>query len=210
MEEIIDICDENDRPIARMAKDEFHALAWSGQARGLYNRHAYVFLFNSDNQMLIQLRHPRRDDGGLWDKSVGGHVAAGEDYLDAIGREINEEIRHLLPPLPLEVFTDHSAKGRSFHDRETTIFIQQLGKEVGFVSRRRIADQGLVTEGVHAAIYLGYYDGPIRIRPDEVEDYRWVDRATLDSWLDREPESFTHDLQDLYERYRRRLFLPAL
>ena len=60
----------------------------SGLAVGAVN----ALLVNSRGEVLLQRRPENKDNGGLWDKSVGGHVSAGEDFDTTLVREAGEEL----------------------------------------------------------------------------------------------------------------------
>src|SRR4029453_11008258 len=60
----------------------------SGLAVGAVN----VLLVNASNEVLLQRRPPDKENGGLWDKSVGGHVGAGETFDATAVREAGEEL----------------------------------------------------------------------------------------------------------------------
>ncbi|GAB4416934.1 MAG: hypothetical protein OHK0039_26690 [Bacteroidia bacterium] len=54
---------------------------------------AHVWLRNSQGELLLQLRSPRKEnDPDRWDISVAGHVSAGEDARTSACREVAEEI----------------------------------------------------------------------------------------------------------------------
>ena len=59
----------------------------------LLHRAAHVFVFSGDGRLLLQKRAiTKRIQPGKWDASVGGHLAAGEDYLTGARRELAEEL----------------------------------------------------------------------------------------------------------------------
>ena len=59
----------------------------------LIHRSVQIFVFSPDGRILLQKRSPDKDiQPGRWDTSVGGHLAAGEDYLTAARRETAEEL----------------------------------------------------------------------------------------------------------------------
>ena len=80
--ELIDRVDVNDKVIGVTNKVEAHE-------NGYIHRVSAVFIFNSENKLLVQLR--AKD--GLLDHSVGGHVKQEESYYDAAVRESKEELR---------------------------------------------------------------------------------------------------------------------
>lgn len=64
-------------------------------------------MFNSADQVFVQLRSKHKDNGaGLWDTSAAGHVDSGESYLDCAVRELHEELGIVASP------TELSAIGR--------------------------------------------------------------------------------------------------
>jgi len=59
----------------------------------LIHRVVHVLIFNSKGELLLQKRSMNKDVApGKWDTSVGGHVNRGEILLDAVKREMNEEL----------------------------------------------------------------------------------------------------------------------
>ena len=72
----------------------------------LLHRAAHVLVFSSDGRLLLQKRSvTKRIQPGKWDASVGGHLAAGEDYLTGARRELAEELG-LPEDTPLEHLFD--------------------------------------------------------------------------------------------------------
>ena len=60
----------------------------SGLAVGAVN----ILLANARREVLLQRRPVDKENGGLWDKSVGGHVSAGETFDETAVREAGEEL----------------------------------------------------------------------------------------------------------------------
>jgi len=87
MMEYLDIVTEDNQIIDKALRKECH-----GNPR-LIHRAAHILVFNSGGQLLLQKRSMNKDiQPGKWDTSVGGHVAAGESYLNAASRELEEEL----------------------------------------------------------------------------------------------------------------------
>ena len=85
-EEIFDVCDADDRVIGQAPRSHVHA-------RGLLHRAAHVFVFNSRDELLVQVRSAAKDEFPLcYTSSASGHLSAGEDYLESAQRELEEEI----------------------------------------------------------------------------------------------------------------------
>ena len=65
---------------------------------GCIHRAVELFIYNSKGQILLQKRSATKDTRpGWWSTSVGGHVAKGETYEQAMKREINEELGVEIP-----------------------------------------------------------------------------------------------------------------
>jgi isopentenyldiphosphate isomerase len=85
-DEILDVVDEQDRVIGQKPRSELYA---AGQKNF---RVVNAFIEDSRGLILIPRRsQERKIFPGALDTSVGGHVLAGEDYLDALIRETREE-----------------------------------------------------------------------------------------------------------------------
>ncbi|WP_435254761.1 NUDIX hydrolase [Tenacibaculum sp. A30] len=87
MDELIDIVDENGNYTGKTClKSEAHK-------HGYFHPTIHVWLYTSDKKILLQKRAlSKKVFPGLWDISVAGHIAAGEDINIAALREVKEEI----------------------------------------------------------------------------------------------------------------------
>lgn len=100
-DELFDVVDENDQVLRTERRAVVHA-------ENLLHRAVHVFVFNKRNEIFLQKRSMLKDKHpGFWDSSAAGHLDAGEDYDDAVDRELQEELgienaplKHLaqLPP----------------------------------------------------------------------------------------------------------------
>lgn len=97
MDELIDIVDENGNYTGKTClKSEAHK-------HGYFHPTIHVWLYTKDHQVLLQKRAlTKKVFPGLWDISVAGHIAAGEDIKIAALREIKEEIGLTLHPESLQ------------------------------------------------------------------------------------------------------------
>lgn len=86
-DELIDIFNESNEPTGvQKMKSEAHR-------DGLRHRAAHVWIYNSKGEILLQLRaKDKLFFPDLWDVSVAGHVAAGEEPIVSALRELEEEI----------------------------------------------------------------------------------------------------------------------
>jgi hypothetical protein len=133
----------------------------SGLAVGAVN----ILLRDADGQVLLQRRAPDKENGGLWDKSVGGHVLAGEEFDQTAVREAGEELfddaaspRVVLiayeTPTP---FRDRPAAA----DPETTVAFRRASLQRNLRDVRHGPDGALLDVIYHVAIYLGRTDVPL-------------------------------------------------
>ena len=84
-EELLNVYDDAGTVIGARPRHEAKA---SGLAVGAVN----VLLANGANEVLLQRRPVDKENGGRWDKSVGGHVGAGEGFDETAVREAGEEL----------------------------------------------------------------------------------------------------------------------
>jgi isopentenyldiphosphate isomerase len=85
-DELFDIVDENNVVIGQEWRSVVHQ-------RGLWHRGVHVFLFTRDGKLLVQQRSPDRDTfPSALDCSVSEHLKAGENYLHAAVRGLQEEL----------------------------------------------------------------------------------------------------------------------
>lgn len=85
-EEIFDICDAADQVIGQAPRSVVHA-------NKFLHRAAHVFVFNSRDELLVQVRSASKDEfPSCYTSSASGHLSAGEDYLESARRELEEEI----------------------------------------------------------------------------------------------------------------------
>ena len=83
--ELLDLVDEQDRVVGAEMRGVVHR-------EGLLHREVHVWIFNNRGEVLFQ---KRRDDAetypSMLDAAVGGHVGAGQEYVDAAVVELREE-----------------------------------------------------------------------------------------------------------------------
>lgn len=87
MPELQDVLDEKGELTGeQLTKDEIFK-------RGLWRKVVHIWLVDSNKRLLVQRRALKKGIfDGLWDVTVGGGVAAGEEPVDAAIRELKEEL----------------------------------------------------------------------------------------------------------------------
>ena len=84
--EWFDVVNALDRPIGKERREVVHV-------RKLFHRAIHVLVLDSADRILVQKRSLAKDSAsGLWCSSCSGHLDAGEDYLPAAFRELEEEL----------------------------------------------------------------------------------------------------------------------
>jgi len=92
-EELVEVVDERDRPIAVMSLAEAHR-------QRLYHRSVLVLVYDRENRLYLQRRVKTKNSyPGCFDLSATGHVQAFESREDAGLRELHEELGLSVPRL---------------------------------------------------------------------------------------------------------------
>lgn len=99
-DELLDLVNKNDEIIGTIWRSEYNRL--ESEDLG-YIRAVEMFIVNDKKELWIPKRtaHKKIAPNGL-DFSVGGHVSSGESYLEAILKEIREELNISLSESDLE------------------------------------------------------------------------------------------------------------
>jgi ADP-ribose pyrophosphatase YjhB (NUDIX family) len=136
-----------------------HQAKASGLAVGAVN----ILLRDADGLVLLQRRAPDKENGGLWDKSVGGHVLAGEEFDQTAVREAGEELFDD-PASPRVLLL---AGETPFRDRradagpETTVVFRHASLQRNLRDVRQGPEGALLDVLYHVSIYLGRTDVPL-------------------------------------------------
>ncbi len=158
----------------------------SGLAVGAVN----VLLANAGGEVLLQRRPADKENGGLWDKSVGGHVGAGEDFDRTAVREAGEELfddpasTRVLLATGEEAFRERLAAT----DLGQVVFFRRASFQRNLRDVRHGPDGALRNVLYHVAVYLGRTDVPLQgFRPQasEIAELGYFPPAAVDEMLRR-------------------------
>lgn len=130
--------------------------------KGLLHRAFSIFIFNSKGEMLLQQRAAGKyHNGGLWTNTCCSHPAPGEAIDVAANRRLKEEMG----------------------------FTTKIEKAFDFTYKASF-DNGLI-EHEFDHVFIGHYDGEIRVNTSEVKDYCFKTLDELESSLKSHPQKFT-------------------
>lgn len=117
---------------------------------GKLHRAFSVFIFNSKGHLLLQKRaESKYHSGGLWSNTVCSHPRPDESLIKAPHRRLKEEMG----------FDCELKKAFKFHYK--VVFDNDL------------------TENEIDHVFIGEYDGDVKINKDEASDYKWISLTKL-------------------------------
>jgi len=154
-EELI-LVDELDREIGCKSKGDCHI------GKGLLHRAFSIFIFNSDNELLLQ----KRSAGkllwpGYWSNACCSHPRYGESMELAVSRRLVQELGFECPLIFLYKFRYYAQYG------------------------------GVGAEHEYCWVYYGRLRGRVDANENEVADWRFVDVSELEAELSEQPQQFT-------------------
>ncbi len=158
MEEVV-LVDQNNNVIGYMEKMEAHE-------KGLLHRAFSVFIFNSNNELLLQQRAiSKYHSGGLWTNTCCSHPRKNEKFIDAANRRLVEEM------------------GMSV----------ELEKAFSFTYKADL-DHNLIEHELDW-VFIGKSDDLPVINKEEVESYKYINFQDLVKDIDDNPDVYTEWLK---------------
>jgi isopentenyldiphosphate isomerase len=161
-----------------------------------------LLLMNSSGRVYLQQRSKiKKENAGLYDKTIGGHVAAGDSFEMTVIRECAEELGFPATVLTSEEF-DRAIK-------VTPLDIVGVFKKVeylkDFMSERISNDGSRIIQPFMNSMYIGYYDGPIKFVDGESSGIEVFSLNELKKEFEIHPEKFTKDIMFMIDRYEKYL-----
>lgn len=158
MEEVV-LVDKDNNVQGFMEKMEAHQ-------KGLLHRAFSVFVFNSNNELLLQQRaHIKYHSGGLWTNTCCSHPRKNESFLDAANRRLNEEMG----------------------------MVCNLESVFSFIYKAHL-DKGLIEHELDW-VFVGKSDTLPIPNPAEVASYRYISLTDLDKEIIEHPNNYTEWLK---------------
>ncbi len=180
-EELLNVYDAEGRVVGARRRREAKA---GGLAVGAVN----ALVRSLDGEVLLHRRHDDKENGGRWDKSVGGHVSAGEDFDQTLVREAGEELFDdpRAPQVRLAASDDDWARLRSELDLTQHVLLRRVGLQHNLRDVRLAPGGGVRNVLYHVALYIGLTALPVRAfrpQPEEIAALRYVAPWEVDRLL---------------------------
>ncbi|MFA5620644.1 MAG: isopentenyl-diphosphate Delta-isomerase [Weeksellaceae bacterium] len=143
---------------------------------GLLHRAFSVFVFNSKNELLMHQRAGNKyHSPGLWTNTCCSHPRDNESYEDAAHRRLMEEMG----------------------------FDCELEEKFHFIYKAQL-DEDLFEHELDR-VFTGFYEGEIRLNPEEVKTYKWISIEDLKSDVQVNPENYTVWFKIIFNEYLAKL-----
>jgi len=179
--ESLNVYDRSGRVVGTRPRAEAGDL---GLAVGAVN----LLLVNAAGEVLLQKRRPDKENGGRWDKSVGGHVDAGEDFDTTVVREAGEELFGDPRSARVRLVEASGPLAGAGVDLSRDVVFRRAGVHLNLRDVRHAPQGGLRNVIYHVAAYLGRTDVPVGdLRPDhtEIDAFRYASPSEVDEMLVR-------------------------
>jgi 8-oxo-dGTP pyrophosphatase MutT (NUDIX family) len=180
-EELLNVYDDEANVVGQAPR---RAAKASGRAVGAVN----VLLVNARGEVLLQKRPADKENGGRWDKSVGGHVAAGEDFDGTAVREASEELFGVAasPRVRLVASREALVAPAQPLELEHGVVFYRASVQRGLRDVRHAPGGGLRNVVYHVAIYLGRTEARLESfspQREEIDALRYAPAGDLDGLL---------------------------
>ncbi len=163
-----------------------------------------LILMNSSGRIYLQKRSRiKKANSGKYDKTVGGHVSAGDSFDMTVIRECAEELGFPAAVLPPEEFE----KATKVTDLSVIGIFQKIEYLPDFKSDRILNDGTKMIQPHMTSMYYGYYDGPIRFVDGESSGIEVFSLDELKEDIENNPEKFTDDIKFMLKKYGK-LLIP--
>ena len=134
--------------------------------KGELHRAFSIFVFNRDNELLLQQRaSDKYHSGGLWSNTCCSHPLPGESVISAAHRRLEEEMG-----------------------------FDCVLEETINVIYKAVVGGGLI-EYEYDHVMVGVFDGTPHINQQEAQDWKWTPLPSLTEEIMRFPDHFSHWLK---------------
>lgn len=158
------LVDPSDKQIGISEKLEAHK-------KGLLHRAFSVFLFNNQNQLLLQRRAEEKyHSAGLWTNTCCSHPSPGEFLIKSAQNRLKEEMGISTSLTPL----------------------------FSFIYRAEF-DNGLIEHELDH-VFIGTFNAAPLPNPNEVGEWKYASIEEIKKEIEQDPESYTFWFKLIYER----------
>jgi isopentenyldiphosphate isomerase len=180
-EELLNVYDATGRIVGAKPRREAKL---SGQAVGAIN----ALIVNGAGQLLMQRRPGDRENGGYWDKSVGGHVSAGEEFDQTLVREAAEELFDDPASKRVELAVSDAAYAERLMNADLArcVVLRRVETRLNLRDVRYAPDRSVRNVLYHLGIYVGRTEIPVagfRPQASEVAELAYHDPDAVDRML---------------------------
>ena len=180
-EERLNLYDADGRVVGAKPRREAKA---SGLAVGAVN----ALIVDRRRHVLLQRRPPGKDNAERWDKSVGGHVSAGEEFDQTLVREAGEELFDdpRSPRIRLAASPEEFASRLLSADLAHQVVMRRVAFQKSLRDVRAGPGGAMRNVLYHVAIYAGRTDVPIasfRPQPSEIDELAYFPAEAVDRML---------------------------
>lgn len=158
-----------------------------------------LLLMNSSGRIYLQKRSKiKSENPGLYDKTVGGHVTAGDSFNLTTIRECAEELG--FPATILEI--DEFQKAVQVTDLNIIGIFRKVEYISDFISKRILQNGSVILQPYMTTMYIGYYDGPIKFVDGESSGIEVFSLDELKQEIQENPNKFTEDIKYMVNKYQ--------
>jgi hypothetical protein len=209
MHTLLDIFDLKNRRLGPMeSKDFYRSIEEEFRTKGKISRKVQqirVLMMNSNGCIYAQKRSAfTRQNAGLYDKTIGGHVHFGHTVHVTLVRKCSEELG--IPAAILEPKEFNQAIMCT--DLKIIGLFKEVGQDKNYQSKRTVKDFECI-QPVITTFIVGYYDGPIRFMEHQSSGIELLNPNHLLEDLRSHPERYTDDLRDFLKLYSKHLMPVA-
>ena len=157
---------------------------------------------NSDGRIYLQKRSKiKSENPGLYDKTVGGHVSAGDSFNITFIRECAEELGFPATLLDNNEFN----KAIKVTDLNIIGIFKRVEQIKNFQSVRINKEGYKFIQPYISEMYVGYYNGAIRFVDGESSGIEVFSLRELKEEIKKDPDKFTEDLKFMIKKYEKYL-----
>lgn len=150
--------------------------------KGLWHRSVYAFIFNEKGEVLLQKRSSNKKLWpNLWDITAGGHVLSGEFGMQALIREVKEEL------------------GLDIKEDEIKYLVGSTSSNIkGKIKNNHFNECYIVTKNIDIS--------QLKLQEEEVSDVKWFTKQEILERIENNFEELTEKtgpwnfLKRYYER----------